>query len=122
MTAFFLEDRAELYRTFLAFGLNCAICFPIFISLSVEYPRVLAIPHTVFGDLLRFVHVLDRPVNCFPSHHIATSFTNLLRDRAAGPPLGGRLPRRGHPRRPVDRLRQAALRRGTSRPGSPAPA
>jgi len=78
MTAFFLEDRAELYRTFLAFGLNCVICFTIFLVYPVEYPRVLPIPDTLFGRLLAFVHVLDRPVNCFPSHHIATSFTTFF--------------------------------------------
>ena len=92
MTAFFLEDRAELYRTFLAFGLNCAICFPIFIFYPVEYPRVVPIPDDVFGHLLSFVHALDRPVNCFPSHHIATSFTTFFaiarQDRRWGAEFG----------------------------------
>jgi membrane-associated phospholipid phosphatase len=77
-TGFFLEDRAELYRTFLAFGLNSFICFTIFLVYPVEYPRVLPIPDTIFGHLLAFVHVLDRPVNCFPSHHISTSFTTFF--------------------------------------------
>jgi membrane-associated phospholipid phosphatase len=78
MMGFFLTDRAELYRTCFAFGLNCIICFAIFLLWPVEYPRIVPLPDTIFGRLLAFVHVLDRPVNCFPSHHIATSFTTFF--------------------------------------------
>ena len=78
LTAMFLEDRAELYRTFLAFGLNALICFPIFIIFPVEYPRVHTLPGTAAARLLAFVQAVDRPVNCFPSHHISTSFTTFF--------------------------------------------
>lgn len=75
LSAFFIADRAEIYRTSLAFGLNAVICFSIFAIFPVEYPRVFPVPEGLSGRILAFVHVLDRPVNCFPSHHIATSFT-----------------------------------------------
>jgi membrane-associated phospholipid phosphatase len=78
LTALFLRDRAELYRTFLAFGLNALICFPIFLFFPVEYPRVHPLPATGAGPLLALVQALDRPVNCFPSHHISTSITTFL--------------------------------------------
>ncbi len=78
LSVFFLRNRAEMYRTFLAFGLNSLICFPIFLLYPVEYPRVQPIPDTVMGHLLAFVHVLDRPVNCFPSHHVSTAFTTFF--------------------------------------------
>src|SRR5262245_54773541 len=42
-SAIFVRDRAELYRTFLAFGLNAAICFPIFLVFPVEFPRVFGV-------------------------------------------------------------------------------
>src|SRR5204863_3897699 len=75
--AVFLRDRAELYRALLAFGLNCLVCFPIFFVFPVEYPRIFAIPDTLAGAVLAFVHLLDRPVNCFPSHHVSTAFTTF---------------------------------------------
>ena len=78
LSAIFLKNRAEMYRTFLAFGLNSVLCFPIFLLYPVEYPRVQPIPDTIAGHLLAFVHILDRPVNCFPSHHVSTAFSTFF--------------------------------------------
>ena len=77
-SAVLVRDRAELYRTFLALALNCAICFPVFLLYPVEMPRDDALPATLAGRLLALVHFLDRPVNCFPSHHVATAVTTFL--------------------------------------------
>lgn len=74
----FLCDRAELYRTFLAFTLNAILCFPFFLIYPVAYPRLLQVPDSIAGHLLHFVHYLDRPVNCFPSHHVSTAFTTFF--------------------------------------------
>lgn len=87
-SALFLRDRAELYRTFLAFGLNALVCFPIFFLFPVTLPRDLAIPDTIAGHVLSFVHVLDRPVNCFPSHHVSTAFTTFFAIRRQSTPWG----------------------------------
>ena len=77
-TAVFLRDRAELYRAFLAFALNSLVCFPVFLIFPVEYPRTFPLPGTLTGHLLAFVHTLDRPVNCFPSHHVSTAFSTFF--------------------------------------------
>jgi membrane-associated phospholipid phosphatase len=77
-SVFLIRDRAEFYRTFLAFGLNAVICYSIFLIFPVEYPRLYVIPHDLSGRFLSFVQVLDRPVNCFPSHHISTAFTTFF--------------------------------------------
>jgi membrane-associated phospholipid phosphatase len=89
LAAIFLRDRAELYRAFLAFGLNAAICFPIFLLLPVELPRENPIPDSLSGHLLAWVHRLDRPVNCFPSHHVSTAFTTFFAVRRQEPIWGG---------------------------------
>src|SRR5262245_4502553 len=78
LSVFFMRDRAELYRALLAFGLNSLICFPIFLVFPVGYPRLAPLPDTISGRVLAFVHVLDQPVNCFPSHHVSTAFTTWL--------------------------------------------
>ena len=76
--ALFIRDRAEMYRTFLAFSLNAVICFSIFFLFPIEYPRMEALPDTLAGRILGLVHGIDRPVNCFPSHHIGTATTAAL--------------------------------------------
>lgn len=75
LCALLITDRAEIYRTFTAFGLSALICFSIFLIFPVELPRTLPLPDTLSGRVLGLVQAMDRPVNCFPSHHIATSLT-----------------------------------------------
>jgi hypothetical protein len=115
MTGFFLTDRAELYRTFLAFGLNCVICFTIFILYPVEYPRVVPIPDTIFG---RPAGVRARPRQAgelFPVAPHRDVVHDVLRDRAPGPKLGRGVRRGGHARGGFHGVREAALRRRYSR-------
>ena len=87
-SAIFLRDRAELYRAFLAFGLNALICFPVFLLCPVGIARGLPLPDTVGGHLLSFVHLLDGPGNCFPSHHVSTAFTTFFVIRRQDAPWG----------------------------------
>ena len=45
---------------------------------KLEHPRLEALPDTLAGRILGLVHSIDRPVNCFPSHHISTATTTAL--------------------------------------------
>lgn len=86
--ALFLRDRAELYRSFLAFGLNALICYPVFILFPVGVAREEALPDTLSGHLLAFVRLVDKSGNCFPSHHVSTAFTTFFAVRRQDRPWG----------------------------------
>jgi membrane-associated phospholipid phosphatase len=88
LAAVFLRDRAELYRAFLAFCLNDVVCFSIFLLYPVEFVRDHALPATIAGRILLVVQSMDLPVNCFPSHHVATAFTTFLTIRRRKPAWG----------------------------------
>jgi len=88
LSVLFMPERGELIRTFIAFGVGSVICFAIFLLFPVEFPRVFPVPDSLSGRVLSFVHVLDRPVNCFPSHHVATSFITWMVVRRKHPAWG----------------------------------
>lgn len=77
-TAFFLTTREELLRALGAFAIASVVCYAIFLIFPVEYPRTFALPPGITGGLLAWIHSVDRPINCFPSHHVATAVTTCL--------------------------------------------
>lgn len=66
-------DGAHLRHMILAFCLTSAVTFACFLLFPVYCPRPKYEISTVATHLLSFEHAADRPVNNFPSFHVAVA-------------------------------------------------
>ena len=70
----FLENLTELKRFSKCVLTNFLIHFPFFIFIPTTVPRVIVNGNSFSEKFMRMQHILDEPLNCFPSQHVSLSF------------------------------------------------
>lgn len=69
-----IQSREKYMRTFLSFFIGMGICYFIYYIYPTEIVRPDIESINVLNYLVNIIYSLDRPVNCFPSLHVLTTY------------------------------------------------
>jgi len=85
---FLTKTRRELWRTLTAYGITAMITLAFFAFWRTEMIRPEIFSEDISARMLKAIYRHDRPFNCFPSQHVAYSWTaafvSLKLNRNAG--------------------------------------
>lgn len=74
----FLRNRKELYRAFAFFLITAVITLTFYLFWRTGINRPKIIDEDLSARLLKAIYREDNPYNCFPSQHVAYSWTAAL--------------------------------------------
>ena len=72
---FYIRDRRYYLRIIQYFNSTLVVCYVFFLSLPVKIERVTPQGDDFFSWGVRLNHILDNPINCFPSFHVTIAFS-----------------------------------------------
>jgi len=75
---FLVKNRVELRKGMFAFIISGFITSAFFIGWCTQMIRPEVMGYTLAEKLVRGIYLRDQPYNCFPSQHVAYSFTAAL--------------------------------------------
>lgn len=68
------QSRQNYMRVFLSLFLGLCICYIIYYLYPTEIMRPVVENNNIFNRLVNIIYLLDKPVNCFPSLHVLTTY------------------------------------------------
>ena len=71
---FYFKDRKIYYSTLITYTITVSICCIIYSVFQTEVPRPELIGNDVLTNIINVIYSNDKPVNCFPSIHVLSSF------------------------------------------------
>lgn len=71
---FYFKDREMYFKTMWAYTICLVICCIIYCMFQTTVSRPYLIGNDIFTKLISLTYSNDKPVNCFPSVHVITSF------------------------------------------------
>lgn len=69
-----ISSREKYMRIFLSFFIGMCICYIVYYLYPTEISRPIIPDNNIFNSLVRLIYSADRPVNCFPSLHVLTTY------------------------------------------------
>jgi len=75
---FFIKTRSELWRGLAAFTITAVVSLAVYAFWRTEIIRPKIIGDDISAYLLKLVYEGDKPYNCFPSQHVAYSWTAMF--------------------------------------------
>lgn len=71
---FCFKDKTTYYITIISINISVMICFIIYFLFQTTVPRPQIYSNDFLSQIVKFIYLTDKPVNCFPSIHVLTSF------------------------------------------------
>jgi membrane-associated phospholipid phosphatase len=75
---FCFKDTKIYIKTLILIVIAELICFVIYFFFQTTVPRPTVEGNNLFIYLVQWIYANDRPVNCFPSIHVLTTFVIML--------------------------------------------
>lgn len=75
---FCFKDTDVYVRTLITIVIGELICFVIYFFFQTTVPRPTVEGSGAFVMLVKYIYAHDRPVNCFPSIHVLTTYAIML--------------------------------------------
>ncbi|MFE7061692.1 phosphatase PAP2 family protein [Sutcliffiella sp. NPDC057660] len=75
---FCFKDTDVYVKTLLTIVIGELICFIIYFFFQTTVPRPTVEGNGLFVMLVKYIYAHDRPVNCFPSIHVLTTYAIML--------------------------------------------
>lgn len=69
-----IKSRKEYIKAFISFFIGMSICYLIYYFFQTEINRPIVENKNIFDFLVSLIYEVDRPVNCFPSLHVLTTY------------------------------------------------
>lgn len=69
-----IQSRENYMRTFLSFFIGMGICYCIYYFYPTKIIRPEVSNTSMLNYLVNIIYCVDRPVNCFPSLHVLTTY------------------------------------------------
>lgn len=69
-----LNSRQEYIRAFISFFIGMSFCYVVYYLYPTEITRPIIENKDILNYLVNIIYSLDKPVNCFPSLHVLTTY------------------------------------------------
>ena len=69
-----VNSRKDYIRVFISFFIGMSVCYIVYYLYPTEISRPTIINSNILNYLVNIIYSLDRPVNCFPSLHVLTTY------------------------------------------------
>ena len=69
-----VNSRKDYIRAFISFFIGMSVCYIIYYVYPTEITRPIIENNNIFNYLVNLIYSIDRPVNCFPSLHVLTTY------------------------------------------------
>lgn len=69
-----VNSRKEYIRVFISFFIGMSISYVIYYLYPTQIARPIIQNSNILNHLVNIIYLLDRPVNCFPSLHVLTTY------------------------------------------------
>lgn len=69
-----IRSRQDYMRVFLSFFIGMFICYLIYYVYPTEISRPIVENNNILNGLVNIIYSADKPVNCFPSLHVLTTY------------------------------------------------
>ena len=69
-----IKSREDYMRAFLSFFIGMSICYIIYYVYPTQINRPIINNSNIFNFLVNIIYSADKPVNCFPSLHVLTTY------------------------------------------------
>lgn len=73
-----VKHRDNYYRTIIGLDIGIVICYIFYIFFQTTVPRPVLTDNDIFTKIVSITYKSDRPINCFPSIHVFTTFTMMV--------------------------------------------
>ena len=75
---FCFKDTKVYLKTVILIVIGELICYVIYFFFQTTVPRPTLVGDNLINNLVQWVYTKDKPVNCFPSIHVLTTFIIML--------------------------------------------
>lgn len=69
-----VNSRKDYIRIFISFFIGMSVCYIVYYLYPTEITRPTIENSNILNYLVNIIYSLDRPVNCFPSLHVLTTY------------------------------------------------
>ena len=69
-----INSRRDYMRLFISFFIGMSVCYAIYYVYPTEITRPIIQKGDLLNNLVNFIYSADKPVNCFPSLHVLTTY------------------------------------------------
>ena len=69
-----VDSRKDYIRTFISFFIGMSVCYIVYYLYPTQITRPIIENGNILNYLVNVIYSIDRPVNCFPSLHVLTTY------------------------------------------------
>lgn len=69
-----MNSRKDYMRLFISFFIGMCVCYAVYYIYPTEISRPIISNSNILNELVNIIYLVDKPVNCFPSLHVLTTY------------------------------------------------
>ncbi|WP_347708642.1 phosphatase PAP2 family protein [Clostridium sp. D53t1_180928_C8] len=69
-----MNSRIDYMRLFISFLIGMCVCYAVYYIYPTEITRPIISNSNILNNLVNGIYLADKPVNCFPSLHVLTTY------------------------------------------------